>query len=101
MRSRYAAYALGLVDYVLDTADPSGPHGGEGQRLSVTAFCRDTRFEGLTVLKASQSGDTGVVAFRAQLTRDGEDVSFGERSTFSRVSGRWLYVSGTPLAEGR
>ena len=26
MRSRYSAYALGLVDYIIDTTLPAGPH---------------------------------------------------------------------------
>lgn len=99
MRSRYSAYALGLVDYVLTTADPTGPHGGASQRASVAAFCRDTRFEALEVLDASESGDVGSVSFRARLSRDGVDVSFGERSEFRLVEGRWLYRSGRPLED--
>ena len=97
MRSRYSAYALGLVDYILHTADPAGPHGGVSQRASVVAFCRDTRFEALEVLDASESGDRGTVSFRARLSRGGVDVSFGERSAFRRIEGRWLYLSGQPL----
>ena len=98
MRSRYSAYALGLVDYVLNTTHPDGPHHGRyGQREEVQAFCRNTAFEGLKVLDASEDGDRGEVAFHATLSQNGADVSFGERSVFFRVNGRWLYHSGTRL----
>lgn len=95
MRSRYAAYALGKVDYVLKTTHPDGPHHGRyGQREQIEAFCRETSFDGLKVLSSSQDGDQGQVTFWATLTRGGADVSFGERSRFYRVDGRWLYHSG-------
>ena len=95
MRSRYAAYALGQVDYVLKTTHPDGPHHGRyGQREQVEAFCRDTSFDGLTVLESSEQGDRGYVSFRAALTQRGADASFGEKSLFFRVDGRWLYHSG-------
>lgn len=98
MRSRYAAFALGLVDYILDTTDPTGPMAQPDRRLwaaDVDGFCRETRFAGLEVLGAGSDGDAGWVRFRAALTQDGRDASFEERSAFVRRGGRWLYVSGT------
>lgn len=98
MRSRYSAYALGLVDYVLDTTDPSGPQHQADRgawRKSVEEFCQQTRFVGLDVLEYSADGDEGRVRFFAHLERQGQDTSFGEASRFRRVQGRWLYHSGT------
>lgn len=98
MRSRFAAYALGLVDYVLATTDPTGPQAGPDRRAwaaEVEGFCRDTRFLGLDVLGSGQDGDAGWVRFRATLEQDGRDASFVERSTFARREGRWLYVAGS------
>ena len=96
MRSRYTAYALGEVDYVLETTHPEGPvweadrAGWAGQ---VEAFCRGTTFEGLVVLAAeAPAGDVGHVTFRARLSQGGRDASFSERSEFRRLDGRWLYV---------
>jgi len=99
MRSRFSAYALGLVDYVLATTHPDGPHDGRyGQREQVEAFCRNTDFDGLEILDASEvEGDRGEVAFHATLRQGGRDASFGERSVFFRVDGRWLYHSGERL----
>ena len=100
MRSRYAAYAKGLVDYILDTTDPSGPQARPDRaawREEVRAFCAATRFEGLRILGAPEPhGDEGFVTFEAKLSRDGADVSFTERSRFVRVEGRWLYRDGEP-----
>lgn len=98
MRSRYAAYALGLVEYVLATTDPRGPQAERDRAAwaaSVADFSRRTRFEGLEVQDAHTSGDEGQVRFRARLTQGGRDASFTERSLFVRRDGRWLYVSGS------
>jgi len=100
MRSRYSAYALGLVDYVLATTHPDGPHHGRyGQREEVAAFCANTDFQGLQVLEAREEGAHGEVRFRARLAQGGRDASFGEHSVFFKVSGRWLYHSGERLRE--
>lgn len=104
MRSRYAAYALGLVDCVMHTTHPDGPHSrADRERWAgeLRAFCEGTRFRGLRVLEASQDGDAGEVLFRAALSQppagpSARDASFTERSEFRRVDGRWLYYRGEP-----
>ncbi|MEZ4238025.1 MAG: YchJ family metal-binding protein [Myxococcota bacterium] len=100
MRSRYAAYALGLVDYVVATTDPDGPqwHADvDAWRADVARFCRDTRFVDLRIDDAPPpDGDVAHVTFTATLTRGGADASFTERSRFVRRDGRWLYHSGEP-----
>jgi SEC-C motif-containing protein len=100
MRSRYCAYAHGLVDYVVDTTDPEGPQHRadlDAWRAEIEAFCRATRFRGLDVLESSADGDEGFVSFHAHLSRGELDTSFGERSRFVRRDGRWLYHSGHPF----
>ncbi|MCO4773120.1 MAG: zinc chelation protein SecC, partial [Deltaproteobacteria bacterium] len=50
MRSRYAAYAVGAVDYVLATTHPAGPHWRADRAAwarDVRGFCEGTDFEGL------------------------------------------------------
>lgn len=100
MRSRYVAYALGKVDYILATTDPDGPQfesDGAAWRASVAAFSVGTQFLRLTVLGSTAAGDVGEVTFRVQLTQSGRDASFGETSRFTRKAGRWFYHSGQPL----
>ena len=96
MRSRYSAYALGLAEYVMATTHPDGPHfeADPGYwRDDLLAYCRAVQFQGLEVMSHAQHGDVGSVRFKAELSRDGEDVSFVEHSRFQRVDGHWLYHS--------
>ena len=99
MRSRFSAYALGLVEYVVVTTHPDGPQWRQDLALNVQHFCNTTSFDGLTVHGADHDGDEGHVSFTAHLRRNGRDASFGERSTFYRVDGRWLYHSGEALEQ--
>ncbi|QIK68415.1 SecC motif protein [Nocardioides sp. HDW12B] len=94
MRSRYAAYALGLEDHLFRTwhprTRPAGPLTGGG-----LVWC------GLRVLRTEAGGadDTvGVVEFEAdhQVPRDGRAGTvvrtMREVSRFERRAGRWVYV---------
>lgn len=98
MRSRFAAYALGNVGYIMRTTHPQSPHRQRPQkawRQDLEAFCRQTDFLGLQILQIGEPQDNrGWVTFRATLMRAGHDVSFTEKSQFERVNGRWLYHSG-------
>jgi SEC-C motif-containing protein len=105
MRSRYAAYALGLPAYILATTDPDGPAwegdgpgGADAWRASIQRFSSGTRFDGLDILDApTPLGATGTVTFRARLTQGGADATFAERSVFVHRGGNWRYHRGTRL----
>lgn len=95
MRSRYAAYALGLGDYLVATnARPARP----GESAELTAWGKSVAWVGLAV-EAVHSGeatdDAGVVQFSARFLEAGALVTLAERSRFSRVTGAWRYVEGT------
>src|SRR5690554_1653696 len=97
MRSRYAAYARGEVDYIVETTDPGSPAWQEPVKIwrdEIRRFGRDSEFLGVEILDASEGGDRGEVEFLAKLRAAGEDASFEERSKFVRREGRWLYQSG-------
>ncbi len=99
MRSRYAAYALGIPDYIIRTTHPDGPvweRDRDAWQRSIEAFSTSCSFDGLTILDSSARGDRGEVHFRAQLDDQGTDRSFAERSLFYRHDGRWKYHSGEP-----
>lgn len=99
MRSRYAAYAVGEVDYILSTTHPASPHfqaDAGSWRAEVQRFCQQVTFLGLRIDHAESAGDAGTVKFFATLQQGGGDASFGEESTFARVDGRWLYLAGKP-----
>jgi len=98
MRSRFAAYALDNVGYIIRTTHPQSPHAKvdrKSWRQNLKTFCCQTDFLGLQILQAGDaSGDVGWVTFRAILMQVGRDVSFIEKSRFEKVNGRWLYHSG-------
>lgn len=96
MRSRYAAYVEGLVDYLVATTGGVAAAGLDPAEL--VTFCTGLRAAGLDILKteAGAAADTtGVVAFRAKLRKHGQNIVIEERSRFERgPEGQWLYVDG-------
>ena len=96
MRSRYSAYALGLVDYIIDTTLPAGPHWQADRAAwasELKSYCQQTKFLGLTVLSAPppESLGKGRVHFLARLRGSGRESLQEEESRFIRLGGRWLY----------
>ncbi len=87
MRSRYSAYELGLLDYLLATWHPATAPGD----LELWPV----KWLGLEVKAASSQGDAGVVEFVARY-RDssGRAERLHEISRFVREGGQWLYVDG-------
>ena len=96
MRSRFAAYALGKVGYVVKTEHPQSPRRQQDSvtfRKEIKQFCEQTTFVGLQILDSvTLSEMEATVTFHAVLLQDGKDVSFTECSLFRRGNGRWLYV---------
>ena len=96
MRSRYTAYVIGNVAYLVATTHPDSPH----REANVAAwsdelrrYCAAITFEGLSVRAATERGIDGFVEFEARV-RHGEAVHvMQERSSFLKVDGRWLYVA--------
>ena len=101
MRSRYAAFALGLGDYLVRTLASSHPDRERPLDELVRDLSRARerqRFTGLRIVRATSSGDCGEVLFLANVFERGIDRSFGELSTFVREAGAWRYASGEPVA---
>ncbi|PIQ53789.1 MAG: hypothetical protein COW02_07255 [Comamonadaceae bacterium CG12_big_fil_rev_8_21_14_0_65_59_15] len=90
MRSRYSAYVLGLIDYLLATWHPSTAPG----ELDLSPV----KWLGLEVRHAQVTGDAGVVEFVARWRDNGRGVRLHEISRFVREAGRWLYIDGTEPA---
>ena len=93
MRSRYAAYALGLVDYVIDTTDPAGTKYKSPRSVwanNLKEWCKTTQFLGLEILSASEN----IVTFKVRLVQKGKPSPYIERSVFTKPQGRWLYFDG-------
>jgi SEC-C motif-containing protein len=96
MRSRYAAFALGRGEYLVDTLARDHPD----RALPRTELARELsrvherqRFLGLTILYA----DGDEVLFFARIFERGADRSFAELSTFVQEDGAWRYARGICL----
>ncbi|QWF21377.1 SEC-C domain-containing protein [Nocardioides sp. LMS-CY] len=83
MRSRYAAYAVGDLDYVFRTWHPR-------TRPDDLAPDPGLTWTGLRVTDAGADW----VEFVASFTRAGAPGELRERSRFERRAGRWMYVDG-------
>jgi SEC-C motif-containing protein len=97
MRSRYAAFALGLGTYLVETLaaeheDLALPRAELVRELSEARHRQ--RFMGLRILHESASGEEGEVMFHARIFEAGVDGSFVELSRFVREGGAWRYASG-------
>jgi SEC-C motif-containing protein len=97
MRSRYAAFALGLGAYLFATLTEDHPDRAHDEQATIRALSRvkDTqRFLDLRILRAHAAGDRGEVTFHARIFERGLDRSFTERSRFRKESGAWRYEGG-------
>jgi len=91
MRSRYSAYAVGLIDYLLATWHASSAPGD----LELPPV----KWLGLEVRRSEQAGDAGVVEFVARCKVNGRAQRMHEISNFVRQDGRWYYIDGQVLEE--
>ena len=93
LRSRYAAYVKGEVDYVIaSTAAIARP---TLDRPELVAYCRGLMGIRLKIIGTQDGGkddEVGFVEFRANLRVRGKSVIRAENSRFEREDGRWVYV---------
>ena len=102
MRSRYSAFALGDVEYLVRTLHPDhldSKTPPDELRAALRSTCRVYRYTGLTIEETlDDSQDRAHVTFLAKLFEKGADRSFRERSAFARTAEGWRYLSGEPLS---
>jgi SEC-C motif-containing protein len=88
MRSRYSAYALGLMDYVRDTWHARTRPADLEQEPGV-------KWLGLEVRRHVPRQEEATVEFVARYKVNGRAHRLHEVSHFVREQGRWLYVDGS------
>jgi SEC-C motif-containing protein len=93
MRSRYAAFALGEHDYLLQTWHPDFRPAGLQLDPGI-------RWIGLDIIAAEQRAEAATVEFEARLIARGVVSALHERSDFILERGRWYYTRGEQLAPG-
>ncbi len=101
MRSRYSAFQLGLIDYLLETLHPSKRHPGEREALQESIS--GTKWLGLKIIDHKEANNLAEVQFAA-FYEDDPVGQLHERSRFTREAGRWFYHDGLflpPIKLGR
>lgn len=95
MRSRYTAFTLANVDYLLHShAVKTRP---VKDRKSIERWAKSVVWMGLSILHTEAGGandETGCVEFKANFLENGQPAQIHEKSLFSRENGKWVYVSG-------
>jgi SEC-C motif-containing protein len=95
MRSRFSAYALGKVDYLIATR--CAAQRDHENRAELAQYCKTVRCVGLKIAAKQKGGPEdaeGVVTFHASLQTNGRRSLHIETSTFAREDGKWVYVDG-------
>jgi SEC-C motif-containing protein len=96
MRSRYTAYVIGAVDYLIETRHPQFRTPNEAKHIAewmsqVTSW---DKLEVLIAEKGEKSDTQGWVGFNVFFHQGGQSESFYEWSRFSKLNGRWVYEVG-------
>ena len=95
MRSRFSAYALGKLDYLINTRPEA--RRAEENRQELAEYCKAVSCVGLKIVGKEGGGkedDTGIVTFHASLQTSGRRSLHIETSSFARENGKWVYVDG-------
>lgn len=95
MRSRFAAFALGLDAYVLASWHPDTRPASAG--LDPALVWR--RLQIVDTVAGQEADDEGVVEFRASFRHPAGTGLLHERSRFTRVDGRWVYLDGDEVPD--
>ncbi len=99
MRARYAAYALGKIDFIMDSLDPE--KDDDVDRANTEAWSKQSKWLGLEILGTEKGGpddEEGKVEFVARYKLKGMNVSHHERALFRKHNGRWVFVDGEEVA---
>jgi SEC-C motif-containing protein len=99
MRSRYSAYVLGEIDYVLSTHTPEAAK--DVDRASTEAWSKNSNWLGLEIVstEAGAPDDSkGSVEFIARYKVKGMNVQHHERAEFEKRDGKWLYTEGKEIS---
>lgn len=96
MRSRYSAYALRKIDYLVNTTHQSTRKNHSYE--AIEKWANQTTWKGLEIVIAEDGkceDSTGIVEFKATYNDGGlRDEILHEVSHFLKEEGRWFYVDG-------
>jgi SEC-C motif-containing protein len=90
MRSRYSAFATGDAEYLLHSWHPDT----RPRELTLDPAQHWERLEILSTTGGGLLHKEGTVEFRAHYRHSSHTGVLRERSRFTRVDGRWVYLDG-------
>jgi len=91
MKSRYSAFAMQKIDYIIKTSTFQKDYE------DLKAFSSSCEFKRLEILEFIDGNEEAYVTFRASIFCNGSDASFTEKSRFIKKDRVWLYESGEIL----
>ena len=92
MRSRYSAFALGLVEYLYETTHPH--KRAKNLKEEIASTCKAltwTKLEILSTWQGREKDKVGKVSFRAFFMQEGQEGVHEEHSRFKRFGKVWVY----------
>ena len=101
MRSRYSAYSLKLIDYLLETTHPD--KRTTDLRQAISDWAAQAEFYRLEIISTRQGEATdkiGKVEFIASYHQQGQKQQLRELSRFKRYRKLWVYLDGEIDTEG-
>lgn len=94
MRSRYSAYVLQLVDYIVETTIPSQHTALNYDEIK--QWSKSVKWLGLRILKNEVRSETRTnVEFEAYFIDEGKEQIHHENSLFVKVQDRWYFIEHT------
>lgn len=101
MRSRYSAYAVVAIEYLIRTTHPSTRKFHDADAIENWAKSCDWQKLEIVSKTAGEAKDkTGVVEFKAYFTDENGDAQVHhERSTFKKELGKWFFIDGKIIDE--
>ncbi len=82
MRSRYSAFCVKNLDYIVETTDPQAR--ADMDKKSTEEWMNGAEFSKLEILKATDEGNKGTVEFKAYFKMNGADEVHHEISKFRK-----------------
>ena len=93
MRSRYTAYSLARMDYIVRTMQKKASENFDA--TAAKEWATSVVWLGLTVIDSSApSENSGTVTFFARLSDHGVNKFIYEKSNFEKINSIWFYVDG-------
>lgn len=95
MRSRYSAYALHKIDWIVDSQHPDG-RAHVDRKATEEWSTRATwhRLELVQVQQGAADDHEGLVEFKAYYTIAGEDITHHEIASFRKEGDDWFFMDG-------